>query len=72
MFCNVYIDVVGESQLITDYFVYDNIKHRLMYRQPFQNERPFCILSDVDCDIKIDRSLIFIKVKRFVEVNNVD
>lgn len=67
MFFNVFIQIDKKEQLTTDCFYYNAENHYLNYHLPHQDKDAWCSISNVECEIEIDRPLIFIYAKTIKE-----
>ena len=67
MFFNVFIQVDKKEQLTTDCFYYDVANHYLNYHVPYQDKDGWCSISNVECEIKMDKPLIYIYAKTIKE-----
>ena len=63
MFFNVFIQINEKEQLTTDCFYYNAECHYLNYHSPYQDEDSWCSVSNVECEIKVDRPMIYIYAK---------
>lgn len=64
MFFNIYIQIDNKEQLTTDCFYYNAEKHYLNYHVPYQDKDSWFAVPNVDCEIKIDKPLIYIYAKK--------
>lgn len=67
MFFNVFIYIDKKEQLTTDCFYYDVANHYLNYHAPYQDKDSWCSISNVECEIKMDKPLIYIYAKTINE-----
>lgn len=63
MFFNVFIRVDKKEQLTTDCFYYNAENHYLNYHSPYQDKDSWVSVPNVECEIKIDRPMIYITAK---------
>ena len=66
MFFNVFIQIDKKEQCITDCFYYNAEEHFLNYHIPYQND-VWATISNVECEIKIDRPMFYIYAKTIVK-----
>ena len=67
MFFNVYIQVDEKEYLLTDCFYYNAENHYLNYHSPYQGKDGWISISNVECEIKVDRPIIYINTKTIKE-----
>ena len=63
MFFNVFIKVDNKEQLTTDCFYYNAENHCLNYHPPYQGKDDWCTVSNVECEIKVDKPMVYITAK---------
>ena len=67
MFFNVFIQIDKKEQLTTDCFYYNAENHYLNYHSPYQDKDCWNTVSNVECEIKVDRPMIHIKATTIKE-----
>lgn len=67
MFFNVFIRIDDKEQLTTDCFYYNAENHYLNYHSPYQDKDCWISVSNVKCEIKVDRPMIHIKATTIKE-----
>lgn len=63
MFFNVFIEIDEKEKLTTDCFYYNEEKHYLNYHLPYQYNDKWETISNVKCEITVDRPMIYISTK---------
>ena len=64
---NVFIQVDKKEQLLTDWFYYNTEHHYLKYHSPYHDNDCWGYASNVECEIKVDRPMIYIYAKTIKE-----
>ena len=67
MFYNVFIVIDNKEHFITDYFYYNAENHYLNYHSPYSYRNGWCSVSNVECEIKIDKPMIYIHAKTIIK-----
>lgn len=67
MFFNVLIKVDNKEQLLTDCFYYNEENHYLNYHSPYQDKDSWVGVSDVECEIEVDKPIIYVHAKPIVK-----
>lgn len=63
MFFNVFIQLDNKEQFTTDCFYYNAENHYLNYHSPYRHEYDWISIPNVECEIKVDRPMIYIHAK---------
>lgn len=63
MFFNVFIEIDKKEKLTTDAFYYNEEKHYLNYHSPYNDKYKWETISNVKCEITVDRPMIYISAK---------
>ena len=63
MFFNVFIEIDKKEKLTTDAFYYNEEKHYLNYHLPYNDKYKWETISNVKCEITVDRPMIYISAK---------
>ena len=63
MFFKIFIQIDKKEQLTTDCFYYNAENHYLNYHSLYQDKDGWCSIPNVECEIEMDNSLIYIYAK---------
>lgn len=63
MFFNVLVNVDNIEQFVTDWFYYNEKEHYLSYHHAYCMGNNYRTISDVECEIKVDRPMIYVHAK---------
>ena len=64
---NVFIEIDEKEKLTTDVFYYNEEKHYLSFHLPYNYNDNWETISNVKCEITVDRPMIYISTKTINE-----
>lgn len=64
---NVFIEIDEKEKLTTDVFYYNEEKHYLSFHLPYNYNDNWETISNVKCEITVDRPMIYISAKTINE-----